>query len=369
MNETELAAVPTEKGPYRNLILYYFSGTGNALRAVRWIAEHARARGMEVFVQNIEELKGPVWPAVQGRSLVGFCYPTHGFAPPWLMLKFFFALPRLPDADLFFLNTRAGFRVGPLHAGPGLSGIAMWLPILWFALRGHRIAGSLPLDMPHSWISFFWPNSKVGTGFIVARCQRIVETFCASILAGRRYFRWSIWLTLPIDLAMVPITILYVFMGRFYLAKTLYASYTCNACALCAETCPVQAIEMKDGRPYWKVTCESCMRCMNICPRKSIQSWITRIALLGWVILALGALWIPNDMVWFLLVSVAFFPIYRGLHVLWGMRPINAVFTFTSLTRVWHRYLAPGIKAKDLRTRRRAKAAEAEADESATRCA
>jgi NAD-dependent dihydropyrimidine dehydrogenase PreA subunit len=336
--------------PYETLLLYYFSGTGNALKATRWMKEHAKKRGMATQLFNIEEMEKPAVPDTNAKTLLGFLYPTHGFAPPWLVIKFLFRFPRLVGTDVFFANTRAGFRVLCWHNGPGLSGIAMWLPIVLFFLRGFRIVGSLPIDMPHSWISFFWPNSRRGVEIIVERCNRIVATFAEAVLSGRRYFRWSIWLTLPLDLAVFPITLLYVFFGRFMLSKTLFASYTCNDCGLCETHCPVGAIELKGGRPYWKYTCESCMRCMNICPKQSIESWVTRILLLTCGIVALGMVIYPMGLnVWFLVASVFLFPIYRLMHELWHIKAINVAFTFTSFTHVWRRYLAPGIRAKDLK--------------------
>jgi ferredoxin len=221
-----------------------------------------------------------------------------------------------------------------------------------FWLRGFRIVGSLPLDMPHSWISCFWPNTKRQIGFITQRCERIVTAFCNEVFEGKRYFRWSVWLTLPLDLAIAPICVPYLFIGRFYLAKTLFASHRCDSCQLCVKNCPVGAIVILHGRPFWKATCESCMRCMNICPKRAIQSWVTRILLLGYALMGLGTLLRPASLrLWFLLVSILFFPIYRLLHECWRIRAVNRAFTYTSLTNVWHRYLAPGTKLKDFRQR------------------
>lgn len=43
----------------------------------------------------------------------------------------------------------------------------------------------------------------------------------------------------------------------------------CNHCGLCAEKCPVQAIDPKDPRRTDKNKCISCMRCVSICPRSA----------------------------------------------------------------------------------------------------
>ncbi len=43
----------------------------------------------------------------------------------------------------------------------------------------------------------------------------------------------------------------------------------CNNCGLCAEKCPVQAIDRSDPRRTDKDKCISCMRCVSICPQSA----------------------------------------------------------------------------------------------------
>lgn len=333
---------------YKNIIVYYFSGTGNALTAARWINENSKAAGVPCQFIAIDK-SGPRHKTEkkEGDSLIGFCYPTHGFFVPWLVTKFLYRFPKLPATDVFFLNTRAGMKFLWFYL-PGLSGLAQWFPILLFYFKGYRTRGSLPLDMPHSWISFFPPNTKKGTHDIIERCHRIVNKMCSHLLNGKRYYRYTVWTSLLFDISVIPVTVLYVFMGRFMLAKTLFTSLKCNTCRLCEASCPVQAITIKDDRPYWKYTCESCMRCMNICPKKSIQSWVSRISLITYFLcMALLSATSLNIYLVFFIVSILFFPIYWIVFWITSLKALNAVFTYTSLTRYWNRYIAPGIKVRD----------------------
>ena len=43
----------------------------------------------------------------------------------------------------------------------------------------------------------------------------------------------------------------------------------CTGCGLCAEKCPVQAIDPHDPRRVHKDKCISCMRCVSICPQSA----------------------------------------------------------------------------------------------------
>ncbi len=330
------------------LVLCYFSGTGNALTATHWIAAEAQRRGIPARVYAIEEQDRVALPELHRGSLLGIGFPTHGFAPPWLVIRFVAHLPRRPGMDAFLLNTRAGWMIAGVPL-PGLSGIATWLLMLLLALKGIRTRGVLPLDMPHSWTAIAPPNTRGSVTKLVARCHRLVDGFSSRLLEGRHYYRFSIWLTLPIDLALLPVTAMYVFVGRFVLPKTVFASFECSTCRLCEEQCPTGSIRIIGGRPFWRYTCENCGRCMNICPKRSVQSWVGRVLLLTILVTALGArFWPGSGYLWLVLVTIAIFPLYRLLHSMWGVRWVNRAFEYTSLSRYWKRYVAPGVKVKDL---------------------
>lgn len=351
---------------YKNLILYYFSGTGNSMTVAHWIAEQAKQRGLNVFIFSIDRFKNVEIPDIEGKSLIGFCYPTHGFSIPWLMMKFMFKFPKNLNANIFFLNTRAGFKLYHYHIC-GISGIAHLLAILIFWLKKYEIVGTKSSDMPQSWISVSPPNGKKAIKSIVANCKRNVVRFTNSLLDGDKYYGMCILSGLLLGIPLFPIIVGYFFIGRFFLSKTLFASYKCNACKICEQNCPVNAIKIKSGKPFWSYNCESCMRCMNICPQKSIQAWFSRIALIyaglfslpfyGWILVLsekinLSASSLNKDIVeWivFLLLFFLIFIIYIIIFKLLTIKQINKVFTFTSLTRYWNRYLSPEIKISEFK--------------------
>ncbi len=348
---------------YDRLTIYYFSGTGNALTAGRWIAEAAVRKGMKADLLAIDRFGRIEPPLAAGKRLLGFCYPTHGFGIPWYMLKFILRFPVRARCDVFLMNTRAGSKIGRLFL-PGVSGIAQLLPALILLLKGFRIRGLFPVDLPSNWTSVHPGYTPAAVAAIFDRSRAMTGRFSDAILPGKAAGRPNVLVMLPVDLLLAPIALMYFIYGRFWLAKLFFASSACDGCGLCADKCPTASIRMGGGRPYWRFSCESCMRCLNVCPRKAIQVSHLLAALIG-----VGGFFLPMALLYRLidpslpaalqepvnfavnwLIYIGFIFLASGLaYWLVRSRVFNRLFTVTSLTRYWRRYIAPGVGAKDFR--------------------
>jgi Pyruvate/2-oxoacid:ferredoxin oxidoreductase delta subunit len=350
---------------YNKIQIYFMSGTGNALTACLWIREYAEKQDIETSIVHIDRFDKNTVLEAENTTLTGFAYPAHGFSLPWYMLKFIVGFPRGRNKDFFLLNTRAGMKMSRLFL-PGLSGLAMWLPLFILTLKGYKIKGLLPLDMPSNWISIHPGIRRKIVDSIIGRCKRITVNFTKNICTGKKAFRPMLWIELPFDIAVAPISLGYFLIGRFFLAKTFIASYQCNNCGICIEYCPVGAIKMHLGRPFWTFNCESCMRCMNNCPKKAIQTSHLFAFMMIWTvslfpltdmlmeyILKNSAPWVHifSGLIDLTIVSAFNIPLlfitYWLLHILLLIKPVNMLFTYTSLTRWWRRYKVPGLNVKD----------------------
>jgi len=346
---------------YDKLIIYFFSGTGNAKNASRWILELAKGKGLITQLINIDRLESIEVPDLTGSTLIGFCFPTHGFNAPPIVLKFIRKFPKVKNVDAFILNTRGGMKLNKLFL-PGLSGLAQILPALILTFKGFRISGMQPLDLPSNWLLLHPGLRKKVIGSIYERCHRIVDVFALKILSGKSSY--IALYSLPIDLALVPIAIGYFFIGRFFLAKTLIATDACDGCEKCIDQCPVEAISMVNDRPFWSYKCESCMRCVNTCPKRAIETthaFATTLMLLSSFVISPAlilflkyiGLWtfanqsMISQKIWSIIDAFFFlifvFASYRILHFLMKFKLINKIIAYTSLSKYkfWRRYRAP----------------------------
>ncbi len=220
--------------------------------------------------------------------------------------------------------------------------------------------------MPSNWISLH-PGLKPGAvDFIVRRCHHKVDRFSRAVLNDEPFFPWYFYAFLWLDLAVSPISLLYLIMGRFFLAKAFFASPACNNCQICAECCPVSAIKMVDGRPYWSFYCESCMRCMNICPQRAVETSHAMIVMMviavtsvpvsyylqefltrsGSPVGSTGFYVLDHFINWLVTLAIIYIA-YVLMFILLRNRWISRFFLYTSLTHYWARYKAPGISIKD----------------------
>jgi len=362
--------------PYKNVVVYFWSGTGNSYRVSTWIGKTAKENGINTEVLSIdksnptEEIKG------EHDFLIGIVFPTHGFTVPWHMLKFVWSLPNRRPTHAYCIATRAGLKFGPVFI-PGISGSATFIIALILMLKGYKVRGSMSVDMPSNWYSLHPIQSGERHEAIINRAEFKVGRFNNKILSNTKVrftvnnlyeITWGILLSL--------ISVGYLLIGRLFLAKLFFANNNCDGCGVCASCCSVEAIKMwgkENPRPFWKYNCESCMRCAAFCPHNAIEaghSWgviLYFIAgvpisayLFSWLdvyIPGIGTFqghWI-GDILNLIYYYPAIFLSYYIFSALLRIPAINWIFSHTTMTRLffWGRYREPNTKLKNIAARRR----------------
>jgi Pyruvate/2-oxoacid:ferredoxin oxidoreductase delta subunit len=339
---------------------YYFSGTGNSKKVTGWLSDEMNKSGVETA--QVDLSKNRETPAApQPDEILCFISPTHGFNYPPLVIHYIFRFPRsLHKNKVLIMNTRAGMKLSKLFL-PGLSGIALWLTALVLLLKGYRIVGMRSIDLPSNWISLHPGLKQKVVISMFEHYEKVTRNLAHKIIGGKKLFRLSLWLGMPIDLAVAPVAAAYYFVGRFVIAKTFVASKACDNCMLCINQCPIKAISLVDKRPYWSFRCESCMRCMNNCPKRAIE---TAHGVLAGIIIILYSLILAalykqypietwpvfagnsaiDSFVRFTIESALMFllllVVYRLAHFLKRFRWFDLLVSYTSLTKYkfWRRY-------------------------------
>lgn len=341
---------------YENIIIYYFSGTGNALRVSKWIQDLATEKSVGCELIDIAKQRAPLLQPPAGNVLLILISPIHGFNYPPIVLDFIWKFPS-GNSDVLLMNTRAGMKIGNMVT-PGLTGMAFYFAGAVMKTKGYRIRGALPVDMPSNWISLHPGLNTHTVLFLHKKMKHRVRTGISRVMEGKKHLR-VLREALP-DLAVSPISVAYYFVGRFLFAKTYFASSSCNRCSLCVDSCPVHAIKKVDGRPYWTFRCESCMKCMSNCPKCAIETAHGSIAIISILFTSVITVFIygffdlyvynlQNKWIEFILESVLFLAVlavwYRLIHFLMRFRWIEKLVVYTSLTK--YRFWGKRYKAQE----------------------
>jgi len=331
------------KKAYQKVIIYYFSGTGNSKNVAIWLSQVAEENNIECQIINISQIERRSIAPPEPDSLVVFISPVHGFNYPPIMLNFIMRFPKGKN-KVVLMNTRAGMLIGKFIT-PGLTGIAFYLSALILFIKGYSIKAILPVDMPSNWISVHPGLNDRTVKFLHEKNKERVEKFAHKIMQGKSHFKHLLELH---DILFAPIALAYYLVGRFFLAKTYFASADCNNCGLCIKACPVKAIIKVDKRPFWTFNCESCMKCMSNCPKKAIETghgYIAAFVIVFYMVILVAfykyfsayIFPIENTLFKFVLesvLSIAFLAAwYRLVHWLLRFKVPERLTVYTSLTK------------------------------------
>ncbi len=362
---------------YQKAIIYYASGTGNSYRLAEWFSEECSKRKIDSKIIQVNRAKPKDDLKSSVKKLVVFAYPTHGFMPPWSVIKLMFRMPFGKGAHIFFMPTRGCFHIGRVPV-PGAAGLASILPIAIFPFKGYNVRGAVSFDMPANMLNIHPCLTENGIKRILERARGKADRTFRKLFSGK--FFWftknNLWeLIWGVGfLVLVPIfPVIYLLIGRLFMAKMLFANTDCTGCGICAEICPNEAIKMKGGQvkhPFWSYKCEDCFRCMAYCKFHAVEAGHSLAFLFVILIIFVWNLSVSRYIyfqlirfsfnivhIWniyidifikFISVYIAICLAYYGFHYLIRFKFINKIFMYTTFTHLYKRYHEPGTRIDQL---------------------
>jgi ferredoxin len=238
-------------GGYLKPTIYYFTGTGNSL----WVARRLAERLDDTTLIPIAR----VWKderVVPHSDTVGLVFPLYFQGAPDIVLRFCQKL-NLDNVDYIFAVCTRGLTDGIVFKQ--LNRI--------LKAKGRRLGFACYLTMHDNYIINFNAPTPDRARRIeqkaLARILKIAESIKRRVDGGSRD---------PLIGAVMGNVINPSWIKDVHSKdRNFWSDERCNSCGICVKVCPVDNIELVDGRPSWLHRCEQCFACIHLCPKDSIQ--------------------------------------------------------------------------------------------------
>ena len=243
----------------KNIILFYFSGTGNTRNIVNLIKDRFQMDSNLVEIISIEEFINLNRKIHMDKyDLVGIGYPIYGFREPRIIQRFVKVLPQQNHKDVFIFKTGADFITINNYSSSNV--------IRKLSKKGYHIFYDRIICMGSNWLVGY--KDEVVKQLYKCAIHK-VEIMCKEVHRGekRLYRNGYIFTTV--------ISIIHWFEDNFLariFGRSLKISKKCNQCGRCVKNCPSKNININKDKITFSNKCFLCMRCIYKCPNNAISS-------------------------------------------------------------------------------------------------
>jgi len=236
----------------QNMIVFYFSGTGNSKYIAGLFGKSAGAP-----VHSIEE-DADFDALIASHDTLAFCYPVYASSVPKPMREFV-----LRHADALRGKRTIIFCTQLLFSGDGAHALTAFLPD-----GAKNVLYAEHFSMPNNICNF--PVLRVKNGAEnwrkLRRARRKMERVCADLENGvirRRGFG-------KVSQALGKTQSRYWPGVEKQYASSALADADCVRCGLCARICPAGNLTLGEHGIEQHDRCVFCYRCVNACPQRAI---------------------------------------------------------------------------------------------------
>ena len=233
-------------------MVIYFSGTGNSKYCAQMIASELNDDIVDSFgfIKN-----GIAGEFISGKPWV-FVAPTYCWQLPHIFEDFIKSSNFDGNDDAYFVMT----------CGSDIGNAQKYLIDLCDR-KGLNYKGVLEVVMPENYIAMFNVPEKKEAERLVKVAKRPLMRAVKQIEAKHSLKGPKVNLIGKISSG--PVNPL--FYKLFVKAKPFYTTDKCIGCGECTQWCPLNNIEIRDGKPVWGNNCTHCMACICKCPTEAIE--------------------------------------------------------------------------------------------------
>ena len=233
-------------------MVIYFSGTGNSRYCARMIAQKLGDHAVDA-ARYIKEYIPAEFTA---ETPLVFVSPVYGWRMPKLFHDFIACCDIVAGNDAYFVLT-CGSDIG--NAGEQLKELC--------AQKRINYRGVLEVVMPENYIAMFPVPNEEKSEKIISKALPILEKGIGCIAERKPFPERRISLLDKAKSSFVND----IFCRYIIKSSPFRVDDRCIGCGKCADLCPLNNIELKDGKPVWDKDCTHCMACICHCPTEAIE--------------------------------------------------------------------------------------------------
>ena len=233
-------------------MVLYFTGTGNS----KYIAERiASALKDDVLSMNDRIKAGNTDDVMTGKNMV-IVVPTYAWRIPRVVLNWL-QQTKFPEAMQIWFVMDCGGEIG--NAAKYNQELSKQLRLSYM--------GTAQIVMPENYIAMFKVPDKVKAKAIVAKAEPLIDKVIKDIQAEREFSKPRNHMYDKIMSSAVNT----IFYPMFVKADKFLVTDACVSCGKCIQVCPLNNIQLKNGKPAWGSNCTHCMACICYCPTEAIE--------------------------------------------------------------------------------------------------
>lgn len=229
-----------------------FSGTGNS----RFVAEKIADKTDDRVINLNDKIKNNDYSSLSADGKLVIVTPTYAWRIPRVVTEWIEKTKISGTNGVWFVMTCGG-EVGNAEKHNKIL----------CKKKGFAYMGTVQIVMPENYIAMFGAPQIDEARQIVNNALPYIEKAGDCILNGRPFAN----LNVAFKDKMLSGIVNDVFYPMCVKSKAFYATDACMSCGKCAKLCPLNNIELINGKPAWGNNCTHCMACICYCPVEAIE--------------------------------------------------------------------------------------------------
>lgn len=231
--------------------LYYFTGSGNSLWVARTLAEKMENTSLVPMAKVDDVVK------LSAGERMGLVFPIHMWGCPPLVNRFVSRINAADDGRIFAVAVCAGALAASLKALRRR-----------VTKKGLVLTAGFSVAMPSIYLPFGDIPEEEKLKDIFSKAEVKIGQIAEALENGEN---------MPVEKGPHWQNIVFSMLNALIIGqvpkldRSFSADEKCTACGVCVKVCPVNNIELKEGKPVWLNHCEQCFACLHWCPEEAIQ--------------------------------------------------------------------------------------------------